>query len=171
MQVLNEPAIKNKISFYSSSISYYFAQLALQFNVESRLTENSQMMNFYFDNIHSIMNYKQATELQHKNLVVFAAQVLYTSSKLQEAELAKKVIDEFIEQDFDLEKETNRAFLFNVACYYAVNHNKPQMLNIISRAIALGRDPKSYLTDSDFTEYREDPDFLSALKPTAVTAP
>ena len=171
LQALNEPAIKNKIAFYASPISYYFAQLALQFNVESRLTENAQLMNFYFDNIHSIINYNQADALQHKNLVVFAAQVLYTGAKLQEAELAKKAINEFVARDFDLEKETNRAFLFNVACYYAINHNKPQMLNIISRTIALGRDPESYLTDSDFTEYREDPDFLNALKPTTVTAP
>lgn len=171
LQTLNEHITNNQIAPYASSISYYFARLGLQFNIDSKLSENVRMMNFYFDKIHSLVSYNQSDALQRKNLTTFASQIIYTGANIQDAELAKRAINVFVEQDFDLEKETNRAFLFNVACYYAINHNKPQMLKIIKRTIALGRDPQSYVKDKDFTAYQDDPDFLNALKPAAVTAP
>ncbi len=168
LQALSEPTMKDKISAYASPISYYFARLALHFNVEGRLAENARMMNFYFDKIHPLLNYSRADALQHKNLVVFASQVIYVGSTMQDDELTKKAIDTFVDRDFDLEKEVDRAFLFNVACYYAIHKNKPQMLRIISRTITLGRDPESYLKEKDFEHYWQDPDFLQAIKPTAV---
>lgn len=168
LQALNEPAIKDKISSYASPVSYYFARLALHFNVAGRLPENARMMNFYFDKIHPLLNYSRADALQHKNLVVFASQVLHVGISMQDDELAKRAMTNFVDRDFDLETEVDRAFLFNVACYYAVNKNKPQMLRIIRRTITLGRDPESYMKEKDFEHYWQDPDFLQAIKPTAV---
>lgn len=168
LKVLEEGAPKNEIVPYASSIGYYFARLAFQLNIDNKFTENVTLMNFYFDKIHSLINYNQTDDLQRKNLTIFASQVIYTGSNIQNTELTKKAISTFVEQDFDLEKETNRAFLFNVACYYALNHNKPQMLKIISRTLALGRDPESYLTDTDFQDYWQDPDFINLIKPVAV---
>lgn len=168
LRSLNEHIAKGKVSPYASPISYYFAQLGYRFNIDSKLGENARMMDFYFDKIHPLINYNRADELQHKNLAVFAAQIIYTGSNLQNAELTKKAISAFVERDFDLATESNRAFLFNVACYYALNRNKPEMLKIISRTMDLGRDPQSYLKEKDFTEYWQDPDFLRAIKLPAV---
>ncbi|EIK44812.1 hypothetical protein O59_002536 [Cellvibrio sp. BR] len=162
---------KGELSQFAPQVSYYFAQLSYQFSINNALDENTVLMDFYFEKIHSLINYNQREELQHKNLIVFASQVIYTGSNTNNPVLTEKAINTFVEQDFDLEKETDRAFLFNVACYYARNHVKDRMLKIINRAIALGRDPQTFLKDSDFSHYWQDTDFLDALKPVAVTAP
>lgn len=155
---------KNEIENLSSPVSYYFASLSLQFNINKKLEESTQLMNFYFNNIHSLIGYTHSNDLKNRNLIVFATQGIYVAAHTQKSALANEVVNAFAGENFDLKQEKNRTFLFNLACYYATNHNKSKMLTVITRAIALGRDPQSFLTDQDFKAYWLDPDFVHALE-------
>ena len=157
----------NAIADQADSISYYFAQLSFTFNINKKFSENTNLFTQYF-RIHQPITRNKMDDLQHKNLMVFASQGLYLAANTQNTELGKNIIETFVEQNFSLEQETNRAFLFNVACYYAVNRNKAQMLKVINRTMELGRDPESYLKDKDFTDYWQDTDFLKAIKKDAA---
>jgi hypothetical protein len=153
----------NAIADYAVPLGYYFANLSLMLNAKGRFPENNKLFTQYFL-LHQDITRNQVDELQQKNLMVLAAQGIYLGSNSMNPDLNKKVIATFVEQNFDLEQETNRVFLFNIACHYAVNHNKPQMLKIINRAIALGKNPDDFLKDNDFKDYWQDPDFLKAIK-------
>lgn len=148
---------------HASSISYYFSQLSLTLNINRKFPENTHLFTQYF-RIHGDIIRNKPDALQHKNLMVLASQGIYLGSNSRNSDLTKKIITNFVEQNFDLEKETNRSFLFNIACYYAINRNKPQMLRMISRAIALGKNPDEFLKDNDFKDYWQDTDFLKAIK-------
>lgn len=150
---------------YAPSIGYYFSQLSVQFNINSVLGENAELMDFYFNNVHPILEINHADELLHKNLMVFASQVIFTGANLQNQALSDRALSAFVDHGFELQKETNRAFLYNLACYYSLKGDKPAMLSVIRRTMVLGRDPASYLTDTDFTRYWQDPDFREAIKP------
>ena len=154
---------RNEIPTYASSISYYFARLSYEFNINQKFDENLQLTNFYLNNIHALIKNNRTYALQHQNLAVFASQGIYLGSNTRNKDLNNRIINTFVEQDFDLEQETNRVFLFNVACQYAVNHNKPQMLKMIRRAVELGKMAEDFLKDPDFTDYWQDPDFLAAV--------
>jgi len=68
-----------------------------------------------------------------------------------------------------LEKLAPRKFnspgcAFNFACLYAVNKNKPKMIQAISAARQLGKPVSQFMDDSDFSAYWKDADFLAALR-------
>lgn len=152
----------NAIADYAAPLSYYFANLSLTLNAKGRFPENTKLFTQYFL-IHQDITH-QVDELQRKNLMVLASQGLYLGSNSMNPSLNKKVIATFVDQHFDLEKETNRVFIFNIACYFAVQHNKPEMLRMINRAIALGKNPDNFFKDNDFKDYWQDMDFLKAIQ-------
>ncbi len=157
----------NAISDYSTSISYYFANLSLMLNIKGRFPENTKLFTRYFL-LHQEIAQAPKDETQRKNLIVLAAQGIYLGSNSQNKDLNHQVIKILVDPNLDLAKETNRVFLFNLACYYAVNHNKPQMLKMTIRAIELGKNPEDFLKDKDFTDYWQDTDFLKAIKKDAA---
>lgn len=150
-------------SKYASSVSYYLASLSYALNNNRKFSENTRLVNFYLDKVHSVVYKKQTDDLQYRNLIILASQAVYLGSNTGNKDLNDRIANTFIEQDFDLTQETNRVFLFNMACYYAVNHNKPQMLKLINRATELGKMPEEFLKDPDFTDYLQDPEFLNAI--------
>ncbi|MBK8187406.1 MAG: hypothetical protein IPK77_09330 [Cellvibrio sp.] len=152
----------NAISDQASSISYYFSQLSLTLNINSKFSDNTHLFTQYFK-IHNDIIRNKPDALQHKNLMVLASQGIYLGANSHNPELSKKEISQFVDGILVLEQETDRAFLFNVACYYAINHEKAKMLKVINRTMELGRDPNSYLKDTDFKDYWQDPDFLKAI--------
>lgn len=154
----------NSVSSYASTLSYYFSSLSHEFNIHSKFPENTQLVNFYLDKIHPLIRNNQTDSLQHSNLIIFASQAIYLGSNTQNWDLNNRIAKIFVEEDFDLTQETNRVFLFNMACHYAVNHNKPQMLKLINRSVELGKMTDEFLKDPDFQDYWQDPDFLNAVK-------
>lgn len=144
---------------------YYFSQLSYYFNINKKFNENLTLFNHYFG-IHSLITDNLTDDLQRSNLTVLASQGLYLGSTTHNSTLAESTIKTFVEEGFHLEQETNRVFLFNLACYYSLNHNKLQMLKIIDRAMVLGKNPQSFMNDNDFQNYWTDPDFLKSVNKT-----
>ncbi len=55
---------------------------------------------------------------------------------------------------------TDPRLYFNLACLYAIQRDKKEMLHNVAIALRLGQSPKDFLTDSDFDGFKKDPDFI-----------
>ncbi|AKP25538.1 conserved exported hypothetical protein [Leptospira interrogans serovar Manilae] len=55
---------------------------------------------------------------------------------------------------------TDPRLYFNLACLYAIQRDKEEMLHNVAIALRLGQSPKDFLTDSDFDGFKKDPDFI-----------
>ena len=78
--------------------------------------------------------------------------------------LLEKIIDDLIP-----EKGSFSPLAFNVACAYAKQEQKQQMLDWATYAIKLGHKPDAFRQDSDFANYQDDKDFLSCLEKTSIS--
>lgn len=164
LEKVNQLKQQNEVNEYAASLGYYFANLSLILNIKGRYPENNRLFDQYFT-IHQIIGGNPVDEPQHKNLMILASQGIYLGLNSKNQNLSNKIIKLFVDHPgFDLAKETNRSFLFNIACYYAINKNKPEMLKVIRRSIDLGKNPQEFLKDTDFTAYWQDTDFLKALE-------
>lgn len=164
LEKVNQLKQQNEVTKYAASLGYYFANLSLILNIKGRYPENNRLFDQYFA-IHQDINRNPIDEAQHKNLMILASQGIYLGLNSKNQNLSNKIIKLFVDHPgFDLAKETNRSFLFNIACYYATHKNKAEMLQVIRRAIDLGKNPQEFLKDTDFTAYWQDADFLKALE-------
>ncbi|EKP20660.1 hypothetical protein LEP1GSC173_2209 [Leptospira interrogans str. HAI1594] len=55
---------------------------------------------------------------------------------------------------------TDPRLYFNLACLYAIQRDKKEMLHNVAIALRLRQSPKDFLTDSDFDGFKKDPDFI-----------
>lgn len=156
---------KNTITPEVSSIIYYFAQLSVYLNISGKFSENKELVNYYINNIHSLFINKLTDVVQRKNIIVLASQGIFIGGQERDMEFSELVVSIFTKREFNISAETNRSFLFNLACYYAIKGNKPEMLKVIKRALELGKDPNEFLNDSDFGGFLQDRDFLDMVKP------
>lgn len=58
----------------------------------------------------------------------------------------------------------NARLAFNLACCYALNQQKPEMLEMSRLAIKLGKDKAQFLSEGDFESYWNDQEFLVAIE-------
>jgi hypothetical protein len=61
------------------------------------------------------------------------------------------------------EKVTEPLLAYNLACGFAVFHDKPNMLAYIEKSLELGKTSRQFMDDKDFEGYIEDQDFLDLL--------
>lgn len=62
------------------------------------------------------------------------------------------------------EEITFDVLAYNLACYYALEGDRENLLDMTARAVRLGKDKRQFLADEDFRPYLEDEDFLAALE-------
>jgi hypothetical protein len=65
---------------------------------------------------------------------------------------------------FDITTHKNATLIYNLACFYALNHKKTEMLEAVKQARKRGKPVKQFMDDTDFKDYLKDADFLTALK-------
>ncbi len=82
----------------------------------------------------------------------------------QKENVATKVFDKIMGPDFDIIAIENNVLLFNLAGYYALHQDKPNLLLAAKQALVKGHRPEPFLTDPDFKDYLNDRDFLAVVK-------
>ncbi|XDD44741.1 leucine-rich repeat domain-containing protein (plasmid) [Leptospira sp. WS60.C2] len=84
------------------------------------------------------------------------AVVLYALTK---KENIWKLAEELIPQNITL-----GVLSFNLSCLYALRKDKSNMLKYVKLSLNLGKKKSEFLADSDFSEYFNDPDFISLVQ-------
>jgi hypothetical protein len=97
------------------------------------------------------------------NITVFASQGLVLAIRTCDKAFEKTIFEQVLTPDFDLTTQTNATFLYNLACYYSLNKNKPKLIAAMKRALELGKPPEQFRKDSDFQGYLGDSDFEQLL--------
>ncbi len=82
----------------------------------------------------------------------------------QKENVAKKVFDKIFGPDFDIAAMENNVLLFNLAAYYALHQDKPNLLLATKQSLVKGHGPEPFLSDPDFKGFINDPDFLAIVK-------
>lgn len=88
---------------------------------------------------------------------------LIVAVKSGDGALADVVFNKLLGKDFVVEAETNPLLVYNLACYYAVNNRKDDLIRTVNRATALGKKPAEFMADADFKSYWNDADFKKAI--------
>jgi len=82
---------------------------------------------------------------------------------LSNDKISDLVLKNILGADFNVTTQNNELLLFNLACYYSLHKEKSKLLITIKRVIQRGKKPSQFMTDSDFKNYWDDPDFLKIL--------
>ncbi len=102
---------------------------------------------------------------EHEKTSDVASNALVMSILTKNQDIFDKVFNDLLGgNNFDVTKLNNEILLFNLSCYYAINDNKAALLPIIEQALKQGKTPDQFMQDDDFSQYREDEDFLAVLK-------
>lgn len=99
----------------------------------------------------------------HEKTSDLASTALVVAVANDDETLAQIVFDKLLGKDFSLESERHPILVYNIACFYAVKKQKPDMIRAIQRAVALGQKSSQFLSDSDFEFYWNDADFRNAI--------
>ncbi|MCZ8215605.1 MAG: hypothetical protein O9262_05155, partial [Cyclobacteriaceae bacterium] len=62
------------------------------------------------------------------------------------------------------ENITDNNLAYNLACFHSLKRDKEETLRYIKLAIVLGKNKDQFIVDTDFENYKNDPEFLAALE-------
>ena len=94
------------------------------------------------------------------NTSVIASQTLAVAvHRPQDAGLVDAVMTTLVGEQFDPDTHTNATLLYNLACYHALQGDKPRMLRHVAAAMRLGKAGEQFRRDRDFERYWDDPEF------------
>jgi hypothetical protein len=162
MQLLSE---KNGFAKeYLPLTAQYLAELVNKYNLEHKFEQSQVIQRFYIDHILRFVGQNTEEQSVAYNHTVIASQSLAAAIWKQDQAMAAAVFDELLGPSFDIAQEENGTLLFNLACYYSINKNKPQLLIASERSRQLGIPAAQFLNDADFTPYLEDEQFLAVIE-------
>lgn len=109
----------------------------------------------YMDKIYPVTGYSEKSTDVISNIIV-AGMLTKNES------LSSQAITQFV-NNMDYKLTENKLLYFNIACYYALHGNKERMLEAITASIQYGQDKKAFLSDSDFSAFKNDPEFAATV--------
>lgn len=100
----------------------------------------------------------------HHKTTDVASMALVISLVYNKPDVAESAINTLLGgAEMNMKELQNEILLYNLACYYARHGDKPKLLEAAELAVSQGKTADQFLKDSDFTDYRADPDFLEAI--------
>lgn len=142
--------------YYARTMAYYSSKLILKGLEDDNAEFALSVFNHYVD---KVFPYTGSDHYQ-TNIIGNTLSLAMVHSL---DEVADKVFHTLLGQDFDMTAIDNPLVLYNLACYYALDKQKQNMLTAIRQGLLHGREPGKYRTDPDFSAYLQDADFIKAL--------
>lgn len=140
------------------------ADLLNRFNMGGKLEASATLVRHYLAQVHPHTSRWPGDSSLAYNQGVIASQTLaFGIHSAPNRDLVDGVMGTLIGPHFDPAKQTNGTLMYNLACYYAVSGDKPNMLQSASAARRLGKPASQFLTDTDFEKYWKDIAFLQVL--------
>ncbi|MCZ8092321.1 MAG: hypothetical protein O9331_02440 [Acidovorax sp.] len=147
-------------------ITEAYADVLNRFNNLRQLGSSATLVRHYLAQVHPHTSSVQADSSLAYNQGVIASQTLAFAIHMPEhRDLLDAVMTQLLAPPFDVQQQRNGTLAYNLACYHAVQGDKPRLLQAASAASRLGKPRAQFLADTDFERYWQDADFLQALQP------
>lgn len=151
------------VQYHVSAIMSYYAELLNFYNTQHDFISSEVLVKHFANEILPRTGKTAKDPGVAYNVSVIASQSLAFALPSQNHAVVQLVFDKILDPNFDIAAQTNPTFLFNLACYYARQHQKSDLLKAVIAARRLGKPESQFLSDTDFTDYWHDADFLKAL--------
>lgn len=149
---------------HASVLTFYYTELLNTYNMNHDFkTSEVVVMHFMNDIFPHTGKGANDPEMAY-NITVIASQSLAFAVPTKNQAIVQLVMGKLLGPSFDPSVQTNGTLLYNLACYYATQHNKTSLLSVVKSARKLGKPVEQFMSDTDFKDYWQDADFLNALK-------
>lgn len=154
---------KNRITMHMPLMMDLLTKLLVKTNSSGDFKNSEKIFYNFMEHVYpAAKRIKETTVID--NISNIASQGIVLSIVTKNADISKIVFDQILGADFDITKHKNRLLIYNVACYYAINKNKKEMLVAITQARINKVSKQQFIDDADFKKYSNDPDFLQAIE-------
>jgi len=141
-----------------------YARLLNGLNSTGRADVSVALTRHYLAHVHPHTSGSSSDPSRAYNASVIASQTLAVAlHRPQDAGLVEEVMTTLVGEQFDPDTHTNATLLYNLACHYALQGDKPRMLRHIAAAVRLGKPAGQFRSDRDFERYLGDPEFEAAV--------
>lgn len=141
-----------------------YARLVGELNGSGRADASLRLVAHYLAQVHPHTSMHQDDPSTVYNTSVIASQALAVGIRRpQDRPLVDAVMAKLVGEKFDPDTHTNGTLLYNLACFHALQDDKPRMLRHAAAALRLGKPAEQFLRDGDFAGYRDDPEFLALM--------
>lgn len=163
--LVQHPQYAENAPSLASRITAAYADLLNRFNNLRQLGSSATLVRHYLTQVHPHTSTVQADSSLAYNQGVIASQTLAFAIHMPEhRDLLDVVMTQLLAPPFDVQQQTNGTLAYNLACHYAVQGNKPRLLQAASAARRLGKPQAQFMADKDFERYWQDAEFLKALQ-------
>ncbi|MCJ8319020.1 MAG: hypothetical protein MJK12_05275 [Colwellia sp.] len=154
--------VKQRKNVYAPYVSMKLSQLLVDTNGLANFKSAEEQLNAYATQIYPLI--KNSTDRQVKySVLVMASQGAIIYGVTRKDTVFATVVDSLLGADFDINTTINPTLAYNLACIYALNKNKVEMLKAIKAARKMKKPAEQFLKDADFKFYRADSEFLAAV--------
>lgn len=137
----------------SPIIANHYTKLLIKSLQEKNYALATRLSEKFIDSIYSTIGYSEKSTDVISSIIVVG---LVTKNE----KLLDRVMSQFINNP-DYKKSSNEILYYNVACYYAAHGDKANMLSAIKSSIEYGHDTATFINDSDFEAFKNDPEFIA----------
>jgi hypothetical protein len=150
---------KNYIPF----VTQYIAEQINKHNQVENFFGSLEILTFYIEHILPFINHKTAEHNILYNHSVIASQALVAAIHNEQEDMVTVVFRTLLGPNFDITIQENATLVYNLACYYALQKNKPKLLIASKRSRQLGKPADQFIKDSNFSSYIQDTQFLHII--------
>jgi hypothetical protein len=137
-----------------------YARLINGLNTSGHVDASVALTRHYLDRVYPHTSRIPVDAGTAYNTSVIASQTLAVALRRpQDAALVEAVMSTLVGERFNPDTHTNATLLYNLACYHALQGDRPRMLRHVAAAMRLGKPGGQFQRDRDFERYRDDPEF------------
>lgn len=149
---------------HASMLTFYYTELLNTYNMNHDFKTSEVVVMHFMNDIFPHTGKGPNDPGMAYNITVIASQSLAFAAPTKNQAIVQLVLEKLLGPNFDPSAQTNGTLLYNLACYHAIQHNKTSLLITVKYARKLGKSVEQFMYDTDFKDYWQDAEFLSALK-------
>ncbi len=155
--------IQPRIRKHAATLVPRYAELMVKITASGDMAASERMLHFFIDFIAPHTQPVPDGDAQYAASVIASQGIIVAAAK-NSSQLGELVHAKLLGSSFDIHKTRNPTLIYNLACYYSLQNQKPAMLDAVRQARVRGKPTAQFMKDTDFKNYWADPEFLSAVK-------
>lgn len=155
--------IQPRIGKHAATLVPRYAELMVKITASGDLAASERMLHFFIDFIAPQIQRLPDRDAQYSATVIASQGIIIAAAK-NSSQLGERVHAKLLGSSFDIHTTQNPTLIYNLACYYSLQNQKPAMLDAVRQARLRGKPTAQFMEDKDFQNYWADPEFLNAVK-------